>query len=368
MPEDVKDIKRTTISACMIVKDEEEMLPDCLQSIELWCDEIVIVDTGSTDKTLEIIKAKVAKDPEKYKLYHQEWKYDFSFHRNYSMAQATKEWQFVIDADERVIEGHGPQAKGLLAKTTAEAVLVDLLNTYGPNHRVKAHVPTMRFFRRSKGFKYANRVHNSPVLKPDTIVARIAMGMIHLGFGMEDERMQTKKYDRRLKMCEELIKDQPDEPVSYFHIVRALKVKKGAFNVEDAPRMEKYLDKLFKCAGGHNDPQNTYLQSLNLAAWIYLAQSKNKKASSYALRALSIKPDYLDSMLAAGAALAFGVDAEQGKRWLLRYLREQEIYDPNRSDLSVVMEHVSDRAYAYRLLADIEDWKTNSKSLKPQEK
>ena len=70
---------RATISACMIVKNEEEMLPNCLESIRSWVDEIIIVDTGSTDKTVEIAKSYGAK------IYNQVWTKDFSFHRNYSI-------------------------------------------------------------------------------------------------------------------------------------------------------------------------------------------------------------------------------------------------------------------------------------------
>jgi len=70
---------RISISACMIVKNEENLLPQCLESIGSYVQEVIIVDTGSTDRTIEIA--------EKYgaKVYHHPWENDFSKHRNQSI-------------------------------------------------------------------------------------------------------------------------------------------------------------------------------------------------------------------------------------------------------------------------------------------
>ena len=83
------------ISACLIVKNEEEMLEPCLKSLQGVVDEIIVVDTGSTDGTIDIIK--------KYdcNLQHFEWINDFAAARNYAKSFATGDFMLVIDADER---------------------------------------------------------------------------------------------------------------------------------------------------------------------------------------------------------------------------------------------------------------------------
>ncbi|HVP07398.1 MAG TPA: glycosyltransferase, partial [Candidatus Acidoferrum sp.] len=86
---------RATVSACMIVRNEEELLGRCLESIRDWVDEIVVVDTGSTDRTEEIAKSYGAR------VFHQPWEGDFSKHRNYSLERAICDWTLVIDADEQ---------------------------------------------------------------------------------------------------------------------------------------------------------------------------------------------------------------------------------------------------------------------------
>ena len=83
-----------SISLCMIVKNEERVLARCLDSLCELMDEIIIVDTGSTDSTIDIAR--------KYtdKVYNFPWCDDFSAARNFSFSKATKEYIYVADADE----------------------------------------------------------------------------------------------------------------------------------------------------------------------------------------------------------------------------------------------------------------------------
>ncbi len=91
-------MKKKTISLCMIVKNEENVLDVCLSRVKDYVDEIVIVDTGSTDNTINIA--------EKYtdKIYHFEWCDDYSAPRNYANQFATCEYILNLDADELVLE------------------------------------------------------------------------------------------------------------------------------------------------------------------------------------------------------------------------------------------------------------------------
>ena len=91
--EQTKDLKPVTLSVVMMVKDEEKNLKRCLDSVKDFADEIIIVDTGSTDKTVEIAKGYTDK------IYTHLWE-NFSVHRNQAISYSTKEWLFQIDADE----------------------------------------------------------------------------------------------------------------------------------------------------------------------------------------------------------------------------------------------------------------------------
>ncbi len=82
----------------MIVKNESKLLAGCLESIVSISDEIIIVDTGSTDSTVDVAKKFTPN------IYFYPWKDDFSAARNYSLSHATGEWVLVIDADERLVK------------------------------------------------------------------------------------------------------------------------------------------------------------------------------------------------------------------------------------------------------------------------
>lgn len=86
------------ISLCMIVKNEEKVLDRCLSSVVNLIDEIIVVDTGSTDNTKEIASKYT------HNIYDFEWINDFSAARNYAASKATGEWILVLDADEYIDE------------------------------------------------------------------------------------------------------------------------------------------------------------------------------------------------------------------------------------------------------------------------
>lgn len=89
-----------SISLCMIVKNEEAILERCLDSLEGLMDEIIIVDTGSTDNTKQVAL--------KYtdKVYDFSWCDDFAAARNFSFSKATKEYIYAPDADEEIGRAH----------------------------------------------------------------------------------------------------------------------------------------------------------------------------------------------------------------------------------------------------------------------
>jgi GT2 family glycosyltransferase/tetratricopeptide (TPR) repeat protein len=108
--------KRSSLSVCMIVKNEEVNLPRCLMSVKPVADEIIVVDTGSTDKTRDIAEALGAK------VFDFPWTNDFSEARNYSLSKASGGWILVLDADEVVSSLDHDKLKKLIRKATGKRV------------------------------------------------------------------------------------------------------------------------------------------------------------------------------------------------------------------------------------------------------
>lgn len=143
-----------TLSLCMIVKNEEEVLSRCLDSVKDLFDEIIIVDTGSKDRTKEIAK--------KYtnKIYDFIWCDDFSKARNYSLSKATSDFIMWLDADD-VINADELQKLFLFKKELSfkmDIVMLKYAISFVDNK------PTFTFYRerifnRRKGFRFCDAVH-----------------------------------------------------------------------------------------------------------------------------------------------------------------------------------------------------------------
>ncbi|MEK6840246.1 MAG: glycosyltransferase [Nanoarchaeota archaeon] len=98
------------LSVCMIVKNEEHCLARALDSIKDLADEIVVVDTGSTDRTQEIAKEYTSH------VYSYPWNDDFSAARNFSLSKATGDWILVLDADEVIAKEDHSNVRHLLSQ------------------------------------------------------------------------------------------------------------------------------------------------------------------------------------------------------------------------------------------------------------
>ena len=114
-----------TVSLCMIVKDEEAMLPRCLAAVADHVDELIVVDTGSTDRTVEIAEGFGAT------VLHHEWDGDFAAARNVGLDAATSDWLMYLDADEVLVEGEGERLRELLGHTWREGIFLVETNHVG---------------------------------------------------------------------------------------------------------------------------------------------------------------------------------------------------------------------------------------------
>lgn len=137
-----------TLSICLIVKDEEKNLDACLSSIGDLADEIIVVDTGSTDKTVEV--AKKCTD----KVYFFEWCYDFSKARNFSFDKAECDYIMWLDADDIVPSESVQKIKDLLAsEDDFDVVMCSYVTAFDKDNK-----PTFKFLRE-------RIVKNSPLLR-----------------------------------------------------------------------------------------------------------------------------------------------------------------------------------------------------------
>jgi tetratricopeptide (TPR) repeat protein len=183
-----------TLSLVMIVKNEEEMLPGCLDAIHDAVDEIVIVDTGSTDRTVEIAEsfgAKVVDFP---------WNGSFADARNCSLDHATGDWVVYLDADEHLLPEDAAMLRGLLGRTWREAFyLVETNYTGGDDSGSSVAHLAMRVFRHRPDYRFEGRIHEQKTqTMPTDLPERFETTPIRiLHYGYLKSRITTKEKSRR---------------------------------------------------------------------------------------------------------------------------------------------------------------------------
>ena len=207
---------KQTLSLCMIVKNEEKYLHDCLQSVCDIVDQIVIVDTGSEDKTIEIAKEFGAE------IHHFDWVDDFSAARNESIKQATSEWILWLDADERleslskneIQKILKPESKPVIYKVQIKSIVND-----GENVRLSsAH----RLFTNKKGLHFTGKIHEQISISAAKLGAEERQSNLileHLGYDLDAEG-QKKKDRRNLKLLKKSVQEDPQNAYAHFTLAQ----------------------------------------------------------------------------------------------------------------------------------------------------
>jgi len=207
-----KNTKNIKISACMMVKNEEEMLPRCLNSIKHLIDELIVVDTGSTDKTIEIAESFGAK------MYHHPWENNFSKHRNQSLGYATGDWILLVDADEELdayhLKKNDLKKKLKKAPKALHCYLIKVLDKKRDG-QIATATESIRIFRNHVGIEYRGIVHNK--LHYSGKVGHYDLKLFHYGYALSDSQMQAK-YKRTSGLLFKRIEKNPEDYDAYFYL------------------------------------------------------------------------------------------------------------------------------------------------------
>lgn len=187
-----------SISICMIVKNEERILERCLNSVADLAEEIIIVDTGSTDKTKEI----AAKYTDK--IYDFTWIDDFSAARNFAFSKATKDYIYSVDADEVLDEENRIKFKTLKEVLPDE---VDMVQMYYANQMAydtvynfdKEYRP--KLFKRLRTFQWIEPIHETIALYPNIYDSDIEI--CHLPEQAHGSR-DLKNFEKQIRMGRKL--------------------------------------------------------------------------------------------------------------------------------------------------------------------
>ena len=180
------------ISLCMIVRDEAEMLPALLASVRGLWDELVAVDTGSTDATPGILANEGAT------VLRRPWGDDFAAARNHGLERAGGDWVLVLDADERVEPALAAEIRRTVEDPRCGAASLLVLNRLPHGHSRSSR--TLRLFRRDPSIRFRHAIHEDVSEDVDGFLARSGLRrvdlktpLLHLGYVREHASAKRKK-------------------------------------------------------------------------------------------------------------------------------------------------------------------------------
>ncbi len=347
---------KSTVSACMIVKNEEELLPGCLESIRGWVDDIVVVDTGSTDKTVAIAESYGAR------VFHQEWEGDFSKHRNYSIGEATGDWVFIIDADERMTDADIPSVRRCLADPQAKIIAVNVLNVGGKFDEQVTFLPSVRFFRRELGLRYEGIVHNQLRIDAKQPVLRTGVTIRHLGYGLSPEKLAAKAA-RTIELLDKQLAQNPKDAFALFNYAQVLLGLGISAHVDNAKKIKDAAGRAVKLTRPEvRGERHIHLMALYQMALLNFLTAKYPEAGKYASKALSYKHDYLDPILLLGHINLRTGDFDLAEQFYCRYLAVQATYSESAETDDIIVIHPRSAHHAWYSLGVIaehrHDWAT----------
>lgn len=287
------------LTLSMIVKNEEKYLQECLESVQNIADEIVIVDTGSIDNTLEIAKKFNSK------IFNYKWTNDFADARNFALSKSTGNWILYLDADERVSTNSINEIKKIIHRKDNLAVYCNVKsvdNNLGFPNLMKY----VRLFRNHPKVKFTGSVHEQIDESLEKINYKFIdsnIEIVHLGYDISYEEIK-KKAQRNLEI---LLNDYKTKPTSYtaFQIGQTygmLNEKEKAFEYFNYTLNNKQLHTNYRA------------HALRYNAAIYLERNSLQEALNLINEALKLNPSSpLINLVASKIYLRFGKIDEADK-------------------------------------------------------
>lgn len=239
------------ISLCMIVKNEENTLGGCLEAVSSYVDEIIIVDTGSDDKTKEIALQYTDK------VYDYKWINDFAAARNFSISKATNDYILVLDSDETVIHMNLEEVKQLIENYPRKIGRVLINNEYVRRNNFYKYMERVNRLFSKKIYKYEGIIHEQLVYIADlqgTVhdTFNIPITVSHSGYdgNLDFRKQKTQRNINHLKIALEL---NPEDPYLQYQLGKSFYMQEDYLRACDYFGQALYYD---------IDPRLEYVQDM----------------------------------------------------------------------------------------------------------
>ncbi|MGR3311301.1 MAG: tetratricopeptide repeat-containing glycosyltransferase family 2 protein [Candidatus Brocadiales bacterium] len=301
---------KPSISLCMIIRNEEKTLQRCLESVKHLVDEMIIVDTGSTDRSVEIAKRYGAK------VFHHRWNNDFSEARNYALQQATGDWILHLDADEELKKEDIPLVKELIKDKDTNGVQCVIYNVQKDSSDFLISY-FIRLLRNNIGVYYSGLIHETPIIPGK--ISHSNIRITHHGYALNEEGWRDKG-GRNVKLLQKQLVENPDDPFIHFHLAKTY-YQLQAFDMALAEGKE--VLRLM--------PRDTFKTRPELEIFVLMACILSNKgnfleAERMCLEAIKINPDYFDPYFFLGHIYFKQKDFEKAVLYYGKYQKTRKSF------------------------------------------
>lgn len=262
--------EKITISASLIVRNETSCLRKCLKSIE-GVDEIVVVDTGSDDDSVEIAKEYTDK------VYHGEeylWRDDFAFSRNHSLDKCTGDWVLIIDADEQLETGGIEKIREIIKDCPKDAVYFHTIADNSPNYIHKS----IQLFKRGN-IRWHSPIHNY-LSTSDAIDSDITM---YYGYSAAHQ----KDPDRAFRILKKEYEANPNTGRTNYYLAREYWYRNDYENAA----------KHFKLCTEYTQWNAELVDALLMLGRTYWHLQRGGEAREVCSRAVILNPDFKELLI-----------------------------------------------------------------------
>lgn len=335
-----------TISVCMIVRDEEQLVANCLASVRGLADEVVVVDTGSRDRTKEVARGLGSR------VIRHEWDGNYGRARNVYLRAARGEWVLVLDGDEALSPRDHARVRRLVRRGSIAGYRLTVRNytddfdlswRWHPNdgsYPEEEHLSAcpgwvktqpLRLFRRLPRVRYSTRAssHTSPIDSLSKHAGRIEdredVAIHHFQHLKGGGRFISHK--QRLRLGDEIlhVKKHPRDPYHYLNVAKTLFAERRDAEAAD------YLARAVKLDDSFHD-------AYQLWGMLELENGKLDEAERHLREALRVDPKSADAWAILGMVLAEAGRPADGARALRRALRIRPRHLLAHNSLGVALE------------------------------
>lgn len=249
------------ISACVIVKNEEDNILQWLSNVKQFADEILVVDTGSTDRTLELLQSS----DKTMRIFHFTWCDDFAAARNFAIEKATGQWIVFLDADEYFTDDTIDMVRPIVEKYHRDIrksiLLCKLWNLDKDNDykRIDSCLVS-RVFRNSRLIRYEGEIHEALINtnpKAERQFQMVDLEINHTGYSSQIVR---SKIIRNTAIIHKRMTEKGAEPRDYYYLIDEY-FRLAAYEKVIAAAKEVIKAKLW-CHGAEGKAYNAWLDSL----------------------------------------------------------------------------------------------------------